>query len=130
MTRTRTLPPLVALVVVSLIGAGCRSNSSSRTVPAARVGTAGSTGTASSTRTASSTGNESKPRSPKQQSEALRFARCVRENGVKDFPDPANGERLVDTARIPSSRTPAGTRALTAAMQKCAVTSWEKQRGG
>jgi hypothetical protein len=54
----------------------------------------------------------------------------MRENRVKDFPDPANGERLVDTARIPSSRTPAGMRALTAAMQKCAVTSWERQRGG
>jgi hypothetical protein len=31
-------------------------------------------------------------RSPKQQSAALRFAQCVRENGVEDFPDPANDE--------------------------------------
>jgi hypothetical protein len=27
----------------------------------------------------------------------------MRENGVKDFPDPANGEPLVDTRRIPSA---------------------------
>jgi hypothetical protein len=54
----------------------------------------------------------------------------MRENRVKDFPDPANGERLVDTARIPSSRTPAGMRALTAAMQKCAVTSWRGSAAG
>jgi hypothetical protein len=29
-------------------------------------------------------------RSPEQQSAALNFAQCIRENGVKDFPDPAN----------------------------------------
>jgi hypothetical protein len=58
-------------------------------------------------------------RSPKQQSAALRFAQCVRENGVKDFPDPANGEPLIDTTRIPSSNRPGGMTILNAATQKC-----------
>jgi hypothetical protein len=58
-------------------------------------------------------------RSPKQQSAALTFARCMRENGVKDFPDPANGEPLVDTRRIPSSAGNGGMSILNAAMQKC-----------
>jgi hypothetical protein len=58
-------------------------------------------------------------RSPKQQSAALRFAQCVRENGVKDFPDPANGEPLIDTTRIPSSNKPGGMTILNAATQKC-----------
>jgi hypothetical protein len=58
-------------------------------------------------------------RSPKQQSAALRFAECVRENGVKDFPDPANGEPLIDTTRIPSSNKPGGMTILNAATHKC-----------
>jgi hypothetical protein len=58
-------------------------------------------------------------RSPKQQSAAVRFAQCIRENGVKDFPDPANGEPLVDTTRIPSTDAPGGMTILNAAMQKC-----------
>jgi hypothetical protein len=58
-------------------------------------------------------------RSPKQQSAALRFAACMRENGVKDFPDPANGDPLVDTTHIPSSNRPGGMTILNAAMKKC-----------
>jgi hypothetical protein len=58
-------------------------------------------------------------RSPKQQSAALRFAQCIREHGVKDFPDPANGEPLVDTTRIPSANKPGGMTILNAAMRKC-----------
>jgi hypothetical protein len=58
-------------------------------------------------------------RSPEQQSEGLKFAQCIRENGVPDFPDPANGEPLVDTNRIPSSATNRGMSILNAAMQKC-----------
>jgi len=57
--------------------------------------------------------------SPEQQSAALKFAQCVRENGVKDFPDPVNDEPLVDTTKIPSSATPGGMSILRAAMQKC-----------
>jgi hypothetical protein len=58
-------------------------------------------------------------RSPEQQSAGLKFAQCVRDNGVKDFPDPINGEPLVDTNRIPSAATQGGMSILNAAMQKC-----------
>jgi hypothetical protein len=79
-------------------------------------------------------GSLSVKRSAEQQSAALKFAQCMRENGVKDFPDPANGERLVDLTRlrtqIPSSGTPGGMSILHAAMEKCAVTPWERQWGG
>jgi hypothetical protein len=58
-------------------------------------------------------------RSPQQMQAALEFAQCIRENGVKDFPDPANGQPLVDTNRIPSAATDSGMSILNAAMQKC-----------
>jgi hypothetical protein len=58
-------------------------------------------------------------RRPEQQEAALEFAQCIRDNGVKDFPDPAIDEPLVDTNRIPSSATPRGMDILNAAMQKC-----------
>jgi hypothetical protein len=56
---------------------------------------------------------------PQQATARLEFARCVRENGVPDFPDPAPNEPLVDTNRIPSASTPGGMSALNAAMKKC-----------
>jgi hypothetical protein len=58
-------------------------------------------------------------RSPQQMQAALKFAKCVRENGVKDFPDPTNGQPLVDTNRIPSAATDSGLSILNAARQKC-----------
>ena len=58
-------------------------------------------------------------RSPQQQQAGLRFAQCIRENGVKDFPDPLPNGPLVDTNRIPSAAQPGGMSALHAAMQKC-----------
>ena len=58
-------------------------------------------------------------RSPPQMQAGLEFAQCIRGNGVKDFPDPANGQPLVDTNRIPSSATANGMSILNAAMQKC-----------
>jgi hypothetical protein len=64
-------------------------------------------------------GTLSGKRSTKQQSAALRFAQCVRDNGVKDFPDPVNGEPLVNTYKIPSSNQPGGMAILNAAMHKC-----------
>jgi len=64
-------------------------------------------------------GTLSAKRSPEQQKEGLTFAQCIRENGVKDFPDPVNGEPLVDTRRIPSSATHGGMTILNAAMHKC-----------
>jgi hypothetical protein len=61
----------------------------------------------------------SSKRSLKQQTASLKFAQCIRDNGVKDFPDPANGEPLVDTRRIPSTERNGGMSILNAAMQKC-----------
>ncbi|MHB8242764.1 MAG: hypothetical protein ACYDHN_12350 [Solirubrobacteraceae bacterium] len=58
-------------------------------------------------------------RSALQMQAALTFAQCIRANGVKDFPDPANGQPLVDTNRIPSAATEGGMTILNAAMQKC-----------
>ena len=54
-----------------------------------------------------------------EQETRLEFARCMRDNGVGDFPDPAKGEPLVDTNRIPSSATEGGMTMLNAAMRKC-----------
>jgi hypothetical protein len=64
-------------------------------------------------------GTLSGKRTPKQQSAALRFAQCIRENGVKDFPDPVNGEPVINTYKIPSSNRPGGMTILNAAVQKC-----------
>jgi hypothetical protein len=61
-------------------------------------------------------------RTPEQQAAALEFARCVRDNGVKDFPDPVNGEPLIDTNKIPSSAGN-GIAQLNAAMKKCSAYS-------
>jgi hypothetical protein len=58
-------------------------------------------------------------RSSQQQDAALKFAQCIRENGVQDFPDPAPGQPLVDTNRIPSAATSSGMSILNAAMHKC-----------
>jgi hypothetical protein len=66
-------------------------------------------------------GTLSGKRSPRQQSTALRFAQCMRDNGVKDFPDPANGDPLIDTTKIPSlgERSPRTDPVFAPAMDKC-----------
>jgi hypothetical protein len=61
----------------------------------------------------------SSKRSYEQQSAALRFAACVRANGVPDFPDPVNGQPVIDTYRIPSSNRPGGMSILNAATRRC-----------
>jgi hypothetical protein len=58
-------------------------------------------------------------RTPQEQEAALEFAQCIRDNGVRDFPDPGKDEPLVDTTRIPSSNRPGGMTILHAAMHKC-----------
>ncbi|MGO9899801.1 MAG: hypothetical protein ACLP0J_08930 [Solirubrobacteraceae bacterium] len=58
-------------------------------------------------------------RSSQQQDAALKFAQCIRKNGVKDFPDPIPNGPLVDTGRIPSAAEPGGMSILRAALQKC-----------
>src|SRR5207253_1603977 len=42
-------------------------------------------------------------RSTQEQENAVKFAQCIRDNGVKDFPDPDPDAPLVDTNRIPSA---------------------------
>jgi hypothetical protein len=58
-------------------------------------------------------------RTPEQQQAALEFAQCIRDNGVKDFPDPALDDPLIDTNQIPSTATSAGMSILHAAMREC-----------
>ena len=58
-------------------------------------------------------------RSVQQQQAGLEFAKCIRANGVPDFPDPTPDGPLVDTNRIPSAATTGGMSLLHAAMQKC-----------
>ena len=54
-----------------------------------------------------------------QMSAAIRFAHCVRVNGVPDFPDPVNGQPLIDTTRVPSANKPGGMTILNAATHTC-----------
>ena len=61
----------------------------------------------------------SSKRTPKQQSASLRFAACIRSHGVKDFPDPVNGEPAINTYKIPSSNRPGGMTILNAAIDAC-----------
>jgi hypothetical protein len=58
-------------------------------------------------------------RSAEQQATSLKFAQCIRENGVRDFPDPDPNGPLVDTNRIPSSNSKGGMAAINAAMKEC-----------
>ena len=51
----------------------------------------------------------------------LKFAQCMRDNGVEDFPDPAEDGPLIDTNRIPSAAG-RGARSIPgfqAATEKC-----------
>jgi hypothetical protein len=42
-------------------------------------------------------------RSTEKQEAALKFAQCMRDNGIEDFPDPTADGPLIDTTRIPSA---------------------------
>jgi hypothetical protein len=58
-------------------------------------------------------------RTAAQQKTSLEFARCIRDHGVKDFPDPDPNGPLVDTNRIPSASQEGGMSVLNSAMQAC-----------
>jgi hypothetical protein len=67
-TLSRRLRPLAALAMLALIGAGCSNED----------GSAGNTNAANSEK-------------------AVKFAECMRDNGVSEFPDPdASGELTID----------------------------------
>jgi hypothetical protein len=60
-------------------------------------------------------------RSASKQESALAFAQCMRDEGVRDFPDPTPNSPLIDTNRIPSAAG-RGARSIpgfTAATDKC-----------
>jgi hypothetical protein len=58
---------------------------------------------------------------PQQVDARLKFAQCIRDNGVKDFPDPTPDGPLIDTNRIPSlaGKDPRSDPGLQAALHKC-----------
>jgi hypothetical protein len=68
------------VALISVISAGCGSNAPSET------------GTASSSASASNSGTGDNKKA-NDRVKAVKFAECMRENGVSDFPDPnAAGE--------------------------------------
>ena len=58
-------------------------------------------------------------RTAQQQENALKFAQCIRDNGVKDFPDPAPDGPLIDTSQMPGNPGGRNIPGLQAAMEKC-----------
>ncbi len=58
---------------------------------------------------------------PRQMGARLKFAQCMRDNGVPDFPDPTTNGPLIDTNRIPSlaGKDPRSDPAFNAAAHKC-----------
>jgi hypothetical protein len=58
---------------------------------------------------------------PSQRTARLKFAQCMRANGVPDFPDPTPNGPLIDTNRIPSlaGKDPRSDPGLNAAMDRC-----------
>ena len=76
---SRALRPLAALATVALIGAGC------------------SNGSAENGNTATATGSSGGNKHATNRDKAMKFAACVRDNGVSEFPDPdASGELTID----------------------------------
>ena len=51
----------------------------------------------------------------------LKFAQCMRDNGVPDFPDPTANGPIIDTTRIPSmaGKNPRSDPGFSAAQNKC-----------
>jgi hypothetical protein len=88
---TKKLRPLAAFAMVALIGAGCSDDSDG-------------TGTGSD--------------AAANQTQAVKFAECMRDNGVSEFPDPdASGELTIDGVVNGSSldtSTPAWKEAISA----------------
>jgi hypothetical protein len=59
-------------------------------------------------------------RTPEQQDAALEFARCVRDNGVPDFPDPATArDPLIDTSKMRGDVSASSIPELRPAVQAC-----------
>src|SRR6266542_6857867 len=83
---SRTLWPLAALAMIAVIAAGCGNGS-------AGTGSSGSNSTAASHNSTATT-----------REKAVKFAECMRANGVSAFPDPnASGELTIDAVANGSS---------------------------
>jgi hypothetical protein len=64
------------------------------------------------------TGNR---RSAEQQAAALKFAQCMRDNGIRDFPDPLPDGPILDTSRMPGSPGALSIPGFKAAQETCGV---------
>ena len=108
-TRTRLFT--IAAVASGLLVAGCGGSSPSATAGGGASSTASASANAgaASTSASSSPGSSPSPAQPDQNS--LNFARCMRANGVPNFPDPKPGGGF----RFPASPAPA----FAAAQAKC-----------
>jgi hypothetical protein len=105
----RELRPLAALAMVTLIAAGCSSGSAEN----------GSTGTGSASTGSTSTGSTGSSKTATNREKAMKFAECMRDNGVSAFPDPnASGELTIDGIANGSSLDP-NTAAFRKAMSAC-----------
>ena len=60
-------------------------------------------------------------RTPEQQQAALKFAQCMRDNGVRDFPDPTEDGPIIDTSRMPGSPGARSIPGFQAAQEKCSA---------
>ena len=87
--RVRCSLFLGALACCSLLAAGCGG---SKSPSIASIGTTTSAGAASGTNATSGTaGSGSAPSQTQLQQDALKYAECMRANGVPNFPDPEPG---------------------------------------
>ena len=57
--------------------------------------------------------------SPQEMRARLKFAQCMRDNGVKDFPDPTEDGPIIDTSRMPGSPGARSIPGFQAAQEKC-----------
>jgi hypothetical protein len=99
---SRKLRPLAALAMVVLIGAGCSNGSAEN----GDTGS-GSTRTGSTSTGSTSTGSTGSSKTATNREKAMKFAECMRDNGVTEFPDPnASGELTIDGIANGSSLDP------------------------
>jgi hypothetical protein len=92
--RCSTLPG--ALVILSLLASGCGSSESPSV---ASIGTKTSAGAAKAATTGGrAVSSGSLPSQTQTQEDALKYAECMRANGVPNFPDPKAGGGFLFTA--------------------------------
>lgn len=109
---------VVAILLSAILVAGCGGNGTSRTSANVGAATSGSTTTASNTTASTSTAGRGRAGSRSTVSRAgsgpLAFAKCMRANGVSNFPDPSATGPLFNTAGVDTSSP-----AFRAAQAKC-----------